>query len=79
MGNLYGTTFLAGGTSNNGTVFRLNTADTLAVLYTFTGQTDGGGSAAGLLQDSMGNLYGTTQRGGDVNCNCGVVFKLTVH
>jgi uncharacterized repeat protein (TIGR03803 family) len=79
MGNLYGTTFLAGGTSNEGTVFRLNTADTLAVLYTFTGLSDGGGSAAGLLKDSMGNLYGTTQRGGDVSCNCGVVFKLTVH
>jgi uncharacterized repeat protein (TIGR03803 family) len=78
-GNLYGTTFFAGGTSNEGTVFRLNTANSLAVLYTFTGQTDGGGSVAGLLQDAAGNLYGTTQRGGFVNCSCGVVFKLTVH
>lgn len=36
---------------------------------------------AGLLFDSAGNLYGTTQSGGDTGCNlaesCGVVFELT--
>ena len=49
------------------------------VLYTFTGETDGYLPNGTLVRDSEGNLYGTTQRGGDNNCDeggCGVVFKL---
>lgn len=55
-------------------------AQTFSVLYQFTGGTDGRSPHAGLLQDSAGNLYGTTFLGGDLNCNppygCGTVFKL---
>lgn len=39
-------------------------AQTLTVLYTFTGGADGGLPEAGLIRDSDGNLYGTTTMGG---------------
>jgi len=56
-------------------------AQTFTVLYNFTGGSDGGNSAAGVIQDPAGDLYGTTSLGGDPNCGpagwgCGVVFKL---
>ncbi|MBV8725112.1 MAG: hypothetical protein JO351_05580 [Candidatus Eremiobacteraeota bacterium] len=44
------------------------------VLYSFTGYSDGGNAATGLVLDSAGNLYGTTVVGG--SANCGTVFKL---
>jgi uncharacterized repeat protein (TIGR03803 family) len=57
---------------------------TYSVLYTFTGGTDGASpTLAGLIGDKEGNLYGTTESGGnDTGCSsfgspgCGVVFKL---
>jgi uncharacterized repeat protein (TIGR03803 family) len=45
------------------------------VLYNFTGGADGG-QPEGLVQDTAGNLYGTTGWGGDPHCQCGTVFKL---
>jgi uncharacterized repeat protein (TIGR03803 family) len=55
-------------------------AQTLTVLYSFTGGTDGYLPASPLIRDSAGNLYGVTFRGGDSNCDrgssCGVVFKV---
>lgn len=56
-------------------------AQTLQTLYQFSGQTDGGRPASGVIFDSAGNLYGTTTIGGNVNdCaafqGCGVVYKL---
>jgi len=53
------------------------------VLYTFTGGSDGALPWAGVILDSAGNVYGTTQAGGHAfTCNaggggCGVVYKLT--
>ncbi len=52
------------------------------VLHTFTGAPDGQNPLlAQLIFDSNGNLYGTTQSGGDVSCEpligCGVVFELS--
>ena len=46
------------------------------------GGTDGAKPYAGLIFDQEGNLYGTTEAGGDSNCHsgkwgCGVVFKLS--
>jgi uncharacterized repeat protein (TIGR03803 family) len=81
-GNLYGTTTWAGiaaGSAGFGVVFKLDTAGTETVLYTFTGGADGGYPAAGLVQDSEGNLYGTTQAGGTGSgfSGDGVVFKLS--
>jgi uncharacterized repeat protein (TIGR03803 family) len=78
-GNLYGTTAY-GGVFGNGTVFKLDAAGKETVLYSFTGGVDGAIPLAGLLRDAVGNLYGTTEHGGDLTCNsgagCGTVFKL---
>jgi len=72
-GNFYGLTLL-GGTSNNGTVFKITPSGTLTTLYSFSGA-DGGRSAAALVQGNDGNFYGTTPSGG--NSSAGTVFKIT--
>jgi len=80
-GNFYGTAY-AGGSGNNGAVFKLDSTGHETVLYNFTGGADGGTPRAGLVLDSSGNLYGTTELGGDLSnfevcpAGCGVVFKL---
>jgi uncharacterized repeat protein (TIGR03803 family) len=84
-GALYGTT-AAGGTgpcehpyNGCGTVFKL-VGKKETVLYNFQGLPDGQVPEANVVRDAAGNLYGTTQYGGDANCNspfgCGIVFKL---
>lgn len=72
-GNLYGTTE-EGGTFNNGSVFKLDASGVETVLYSFTGKKDGGYPIGGLVMDSAGNLYGTTDSDGAFGY--GVVFKL---
>lgn len=77
-GNLYGT-FTLGGDSKCfcGAVFKLDTAGTLTILHTFTGGTDGATPYGGVIRDSSGNLYGTTDAGGGHGCapsGCGTVF-----
>jgi uncharacterized repeat protein (TIGR03803 family) len=77
-GDLYGTT-VSGGSSNAGTVFKLDKAGTFTVLYNFTGGSDGANPQAGLILDAAANLYGTTTFGGGVGCGgsgCGTVFKI---
>ena len=44
------------------------------VLYSFTGGSDGGNAATGLVFDGNGDLYGTTVTGGTTQC--GTVFEL---
>jgi uncharacterized repeat protein (TIGR03803 family) len=76
-GNLYGTTTV-GGSSNQGTVFEVDTNGTETVLHSFSGA-DGISPYAGVIMDAKGNLYGTTQNGG-TGCSgtgCGTVFELT--
>jgi uncharacterized repeat protein (TIGR03803 family) len=75
-GNLYGTTS-TGGDAFGGTIFEVSSSGSEAVLYSFTGGTDGYIPEGGLIRDSIGNLYGTTDEGGDVACFCGVVFQFT--
>jgi uncharacterized repeat protein (TIGR03803 family) len=81
-GNLYGTTY-SGGAADDGAVFKLDTTGKEAVLYSFTGKTDGSLPSGEVTMDTLGNLYGVTSRGGDLTCRpgeyggCGVVFKIT--
>jgi hypothetical protein len=62
-------------------VFKLSRAGTETVLHSFTGGTDGANPHTGLIEDTAGNLYGTTALGG-YTCDsgnglgCGVVFSL---
>ncbi len=78
-GNLYGTTTGAGG-NLAGTVFMLDSKNNETVLYNFCTTvvsevcTDGQLTDAGLVQDTAGNLYGTTYNGGVHNY--GTVFKV---
>jgi uncharacterized repeat protein (TIGR03803 family) len=91
-GNLYGATSLGGklGFCVNydgcGTVFKLTRGTNgkwqHTVLYKFKGIPDGDFPRAGVILD-QGNLYGTTQFGGNISCNfssdlqgCGTVFEL---
>ncbi|HEV3277427.1 MAG TPA: choice-of-anchor tandem repeat GloVer-containing protein [Terriglobia bacterium] len=81
-GNLYGTT-LNGGAYGYGTVYELPTTGGEIVLHSFTGGADGGYPLGGVLRDAKGDLYGTTQYGGNfsdtcpLESGCGVVFKLS--
>jgi uncharacterized repeat protein (TIGR03803 family) len=50
-------------------------AQSLTVLYSFRGGSDGAFPGAGLVMDQAGNLYGTTVNGGGPD-GCGTVFKL---
>jgi uncharacterized repeat protein (TIGR03803 family) len=73
LGNLYGTT-VEGGAHSGGTVFMVNPSGHETVLYSFSRGNDGWLPSGGLIRDSSGNLYGTTQGGGPANE--GTVFKL---
>jgi uncharacterized repeat protein (TIGR03803 family) len=80
-GNLYGTSYLGGGSQNCfngcGVVFKIDSSGNESVLHSFNG-TDGKNPIAGLTMDSAGNLYGTTYHGGVPACydGCGEVFKI---
>jgi uncharacterized repeat protein (TIGR03803 family) len=50
-------------------------SQTFSVVHSFTGGTDGGNPAAGLVMDSSGNLYGTSSTGG--NSGAGTVFEVS--
>jgi len=74
VGNLYGTTY-SGGSSDNGTIFKIAPDRTYTVLHSFNGST-GANPMAGLTIDlATGDLYGLTQAGG--SAGEGVLYKLT--
>src|SRR5215469_15863318 len=50
-------------------------AQTFTVLYNFLGSPDGAGAYTGLVQDTAGNLYGTTPYGGNPG-PYGTVFEV---
>jgi uncharacterized repeat protein (TIGR03803 family) len=89
-GNLYGVADEGGNLSCSagfgfgcGVVFEISSSGNFTVLWTF-GNSSGDGLFPGhaLIRDSSGNLYGTTNEGGDPTCSlngtpgCGVVFKI---
>jgi uncharacterized repeat protein (TIGR03803 family) len=78
IGKLYGTTN-QGGSYGEGTVFEITPSGTLKALYSFCAQSgcpDGEDLVAGLIEDSNGILYGTTEHGGPNSW--GTVFKITL-
>jgi uncharacterized repeat protein (TIGR03803 family) len=79
-GNFYGTTAF-GGTTNDGTVFKITPSGTETVLYSFPTTGDGRVPAGNLILGSDGNFYGITVFGGlsgtgGANGD-GTVFKIT--
>jgi uncharacterized repeat protein (TIGR03803 family) len=93
-GNLYGTTAYGGNACADnpagcGTVFRIAPDGTgFATLRSFDGEATGDGAIlqAPLAADDMGNLYGTTLRGGGGVCarngvpqGCGTLFEMAAN
>ena len=72
-GNLYGTT-QSGGANNAGTVFKLTSNGDESILHSFGGSGDGQNPLAGLVINSSGDLFGTTQLGGAAGQ--GTVFQV---
>ena len=80
-GYFYGTTYDGGqfaspSAGTLGTVFRISTNGALTTLRLFGSGNDGANPAAGLVQGSDGNFYGTTSWGGAGGA--GTVFRLTI-
>jgi uncharacterized repeat protein (TIGR03803 family) len=87
-GNLYGTTAYGGpytNDSNYGTIFELSPTSgdtwTETIVNNFD-STDGAFPSGGLILDSTGNLYGTTENGGSSSslhnsCDCGTAYEIT--
>lgn len=76
-GSLYGTTYSGGtpvGLPAFGVVYKIDSNAQETLLYSFTGGADGANPVAGVILDSVGNLYGTTSLGG--KHGQGAVFKL---
>jgi hypothetical protein len=88
-GNLFGVTSLGGGASpaGQGMVFELQPTSAgiwmETIIHDFAGGTDGSFPQAGVVVDSLGHLYGTTQWGGtgtmcqDGSGYCGTVYEIT--
>jgi uncharacterized repeat protein (TIGR03803 family) len=72
-GALLGTT-LAGGTINDGTVFEIAKDGTFSLRYSFQGPPNAYIPYGGLLAGPKGNLYGTTEEGGQNGY--GAIYKL---
>ncbi len=73
-GAFYGMT-QRGGDHGAGVAFRLGPDGTYTVLHAFGGGGDGANPTASLIQDSAGNLYGTTPGGGAYGQ--GTIFELS--
>jgi uncharacterized repeat protein (TIGR03803 family) len=88
-GNVYGTTG-AGGQFGDGTVYRLtppasgNAPWPQTILHSFAGGTDGWNPEGPLTLGPHGELFGTTQIGGNQGCTqfesggtgCGIAFEI---
>jgi len=81
-GSFYGSTQFGGDPTCGfylngcGVIFKLDSANSETVLYTFTGDPNQGEPFGALLRDASGNLYGTSYPGAVCDPHCGNVFKL---
>jgi len=82
-GNVYGTTLSGGIFSGDvcgavnfgcGTVFKIDPSGNETVLHSFSGPPDGIWPQGALLLGANGNLYGTTEFGGNADIYCEYVF-----
>jgi len=85
-GDFYGTTAGGGGYGCDeggcGTVFELTPSSAESVLYRFEGPSVDGAFPNGMIEDTSGNFFGTTEAGGNLctkgsNLGCGTIFELT--
>jgi len=85
-GNFFGTTNEAGacaGGGGCGTVFTISPQGKFKTLYNFcmeSGCPDGEFPVGGLIEGSDGNIYGTTNAGGNSTCpggGCGTIYRIT--
>ena len=88
-GDLYGTTVDGGSTNVGaaGTIFKITLDGTLTTLYSFCSLpncADGKAPEGALIQATNGDIYGTTQLGGNNSAElcvraegCGTIFKIT--
>lgn len=78
-GALYGISNFGGATGGSGTVFKINPAGTMRVVYSFCLQpncTDGATPLGGLTLRPDGHFIGTTSKGGNT-AGDGTIFDLT--
>lgn len=88
-GNFYGTAG-GGGSSGDGVIYKFDSQFNETIIWNFTGADGAYPTYGSLIMDQHGNLYGTTNQGGDYNSmapacyiqnvgplGCGVVFKLS--
>jgi len=86
VGNLYGATLFTGTscTTQCGTLFKLTPATgggyNFGVLHEFQGGADGFAASDSPILGADGNIYGSTQTGGDLTCGqsvgCGVIYQI---
>ncbi|MFI5379194.1 MAG: choice-of-anchor tandem repeat GloVer-containing protein [Tepidisphaerales bacterium] len=75
-GNLFGTASAGGDANGDGTVFELPSgASSITRLAAFSGGTNGAKPYGDLVIDANGNLFGTTNGGGDASGQ-GIVFEV---
>lgn len=81
-GNFFGTTTGGNAVAEEGTVYEITPEGGLTILHRFCGATpscaDGATPLAALVQGTDGNLYGTTEQGGNIITNAGTVFSITM-
>lgn len=82
--DIYGLTVQGGGNCGGnpcGMAFGLAPGGAETWTYDFQAGSDGQNPLDGMVKDSAGNLYGTTDAGGVNNCggtgSCGTIFKIT--
>jgi uncharacterized repeat protein (TIGR03803 family) len=78
-GNQY-VTLQTGGAFGYGGILELTNDCNYIDLYDFAGASDGADPYSGVVLDSSGNLYGTSESGAGTGCGgsgCGTVWKLT--